>query len=452
MPTYQQHPSSFRDPSGFIFEAAGTIYRQINSSYADDYDLLIQSGLYKKLTENHLLISHEETEFKSPASPQPYKTLIPQFIPFITYPYEWCFEQLQDAALLTLKILRSAIDHGMILKDATPYNIQFLSGKPVLIDTLSFEKYDAQKPWIAYRQFCETFLYPLVTAKYTGLEVHRLFMAYPEGVPAAVVASALPAKARFSLSNWLHVFLPASMNKGKEQRETAFNKSKLLRIVDHLENIIKSLTARVVNTSIWDLYYEEEILNEQYLNRKKELVKAMMKEGDQNIIDLGCNRGLFSNLVATADRNIVAADDNAYSISKLYKEVRQNKNHIVPLCIDLMNPPGEAGFGNAERKAFYERMRFDLCLALALVHHLCIGRNVPFEKLASFLAKVAKSLIVEFIPKQDEKVQLLLSGRKDIFPNYDQEHFESAFNQYFIVEDCRTIEGSGRIVYRMKIK
>ena len=452
MPTHQQHPSSFRDPSGFVFETAGKVYRQVNSSYAPDYDLLIQSGLYKELTENHWLISHEETELKATASPHPYKTLIPQFIPFISYPYEWCFEQLQDAALLTLKILRNAIDHGMILKDATPYNIQFLSGKPVFIDTLSFEKYHPHKPWIAYRQFCETFLYPLLTTKYTGLEIHRLFMAYPEGIPAAVAASTLPAKARFSLGNWLHVFLPASVKKGKGKLETGFNKSKLLRIVDHLENVIKSLTSSVVNQSVWNLYYEEEILNEQYLNRKKELVKAMMKESDQNIIDLGCNRGLFSNLVANSDRNIVAADDNAYSISQLYKEVRQNKNHILPLCIDLMNPPGDAGFGNGERKAFYQRMRFDLCLSLALVHHICIGKNVPFEKLASFLARVATSLIIEFIPKQDEKVQLLLSGRKDIFPNYDQGHFESAFNENFIVEDCREIEGSGRIVYRMKIK
>jgi len=225
-----------------------------------------------------------------------------------------------------------------------------------------------------------------------------------------------------------------------------------LRIVDHLENVIKSLTSSVVNQSVWNLYYEEEILNEQYLNRKKELVKAMVKADDKNVIDLGCNRGLFSNLVANTNRNIVAADDNAYSISKLYKEVRQNENWILPLCIDLMNPPGDAGFGNAERKVFYQRMSFDLCLSLALVHHICIGKNVPFEKLAVFLSQVAKNLIIEFIPKQDEKVQLLLSGRKDIFPNYDQAHFESAFNQYFIFDDCREIEGSERIVYRMKIK
>ncbi len=452
MPSYQQHPSSFRDPSGFVFEAAGRLYRQINSSYAADYDLLMQSGLYKKLIETQLLISHEETEFKSSAATQPYKTIIPQFIPFISYPYEWCFEQLQDAALLTLKILRTAIDHGMILKDATPYNIQFVSGRPVFIDTLSFEKYDDHRPWIAYRQFCETFLYPLLTTKYSGLEIHRLFMAYPEGMPAAVVASALPAKARFRLSNWLHVFLPASVTKGKEQRESDFNKAKLLRIVDHLESTIKPLQSLVANKSIWDHYYEEEILHEQYLNRKKELVKAMMNADDKNVIDLGCNRGLFSNLIANTDRNIVAVDDNAYSISKLYEEARQNENRILPLCVDLMNPPGDAGFGNGERKAFYKRMKFDLCLSLALIHHICIGKNVPFENIAAFLSKVAKNLIIEFVPKEDEKVQLLLSGRKDIFPDYDRRHFESAFNQFFLFEDCREIEGSKRTVYRMKIK
>ena len=452
MPTYQQHPSSFRDPSGFVFEAAGKLYRQINSSYAENYELLMQSGLYKKLTEKGLLVSHEETDFNGSAAEDGYKTIIPQYIPFISYPYEWCFEQLQDAGLLSLEILRTAIDHEMILKDATPYNIQLLFGKPVFIDTLSFEKYDERKPWIAYRQFCECFLYPLLLASYTGLEVHRIFMAYPDGVPANAVAEALPLKSKFRLSNWLHVFLPASVKQTKEQAHTQFNKSKLCRIIDHLQSSVESLKLHTSNKSIWDRYYEEEILNEEYLIRKKNLIMGMVRKSDKNVLDLGCNRGLFSTLIAGTNRNIVAADDNAYSIAKLYKEVRQNNYRILPICVDIMHPAGAGGFGNKERKSFTERMRFDLCLCLALVHHLCVGKNVPFEMIAAFLSTMTDHLIIEFVSKEDEKVQLLLAGRKDIFAKYDQRNFEAAFSQFYLFEETMQIEGSKRIVYRMKTK
>ena len=452
MPTYQQHPSSFRDPSGFVFEAAGKLYRQINLSYAEHYDLLMQSGLYEHLVKQELLVSHVEINSNGSSPPGHYKTILPQFISFISYPYEWCFEQLQDAALLTLQILRSAIAHNMILKDATPYNVQFHFGKPVFIDTLSFEKYDEHQPWVAYRQFCETFLYPLVVSKYSGIEAHRLYLAYPDGMPAPTVAAALPAKARLKLTNWLHVFLPASVSTGNKQKQSSFNKVKLLRIIDHLEQAISALKPHSANKSVWDRYYEEEILNEQYLSRKKDLITAMVKDEDKNVIDLGCNRGLFSRLIASSDKHILAVDDNAYSISMLYRETKQNRTPILPLCVDLMQPPGDAGFGNSERKAFYRRIRFDLCICLALIHHLCISKNVPFEKLAEFLAQLADRLIIEFVPKEDEKALLLLSHRSDIFGNYNRQHFESSFSKYYLLENSKEIEGSARVIYQMKRK
>ena len=146
MPTHPQHPSSFRDPSGFIFEANGRLYRQVNRVYAEHYRLLMESGLYQALSNGKWLLPHVETNQNLTGSADFYTTILPQYIPFVSYPYEWCFEQLQDAALLTLQVTTMAMEHGMILKDATPYNVQFLAGNPVFIDTLSFEKYDNAKP------------------------------------------------------------------------------------------------------------------------------------------------------------------------------------------------------------------------------------------------------------------------------------------------------------------
>ena len=151
------HPSSYRDPSGFIFEKGGITYRQVNIVYKDDFDFFISSGCYTALTGKGLLIPHEIIHENLTGSDQYYLTLLPQKIDFISYPYEWSFDMLKDAALLTLQLLKEAITHGLILKDATPYNIQWHKGKLIFIDTLSFEKYKEAEPWIAYRQFCECF-------------------------------------------------------------------------------------------------------------------------------------------------------------------------------------------------------------------------------------------------------------------------------------------------------
>jgi hypothetical protein len=179
MADHTRHPASYKDPSGFIFQASGKFYRQVNKIYAGHYDLLTSSGLSSFLQEKKLLLPHEEVTENILHSDDWHLTLLPKQVPFTSYPYEWCFEQLKDAALLTLEIVKLSIDKGMILKDATPYNVQFINGKPVFIDTLSFEKYDPSLPWIAYRQFCESFLFPLLLSHYHKTSIQPYLNSYP---------------------------------------------------------------------------------------------------------------------------------------------------------------------------------------------------------------------------------------------------------------------------------
>ena len=161
MTNVARHPASFKDPAGFIFEANGKIYRQVNKVYGQQYQHLMESGLYNQLISSNQLITHSSINENLTGDEEWLLTLLPEQLSFVSYPYEWCFDQLKDAALLTLFILRTSLDKGMILKDATPFNVQFQKGKPLFIDTLSFDLYDETKPWVAYRQFCETFLFPL---------------------------------------------------------------------------------------------------------------------------------------------------------------------------------------------------------------------------------------------------------------------------------------------------
>ncbi|MBN8787990.1 MAG: hypothetical protein J0I84_12950, partial [Terrimonas sp.] len=170
MNNLKKHPSSFRDPSGFVFEYEGKLYRQVNKRYADDYDLLLSSGLYDELLKGGKLIAHQALQQNLTGSNDWYVTLLPEQIQFISYPYEWCFDQLKDAALLTLDILQISLKHVMVLKDATSFNVQFVNGKPIFIDTLSFEKYNDTEPWVAYRQFVECFIVPLVLSSYKSTD------------------------------------------------------------------------------------------------------------------------------------------------------------------------------------------------------------------------------------------------------------------------------------------
>ena len=194
MPERAQLGGSFRDPNGFVFVSEGTLYRQVNKSYQRHYDLLYSSGLYEALVSRHLLIAHDECDYLPHGNDQIYKVLRPLPVPFVSYPYEWCFSQLKDAALVTLDLQKRALAHNMVLKDASAYNIQFLDGKPLLIDTLSFETYEEGRAWVAYRQFCQHFLAPLVLMSQKDIRLSQLLRVYIDGIPLDLAASLLPKR------------------------------------------------------------------------------------------------------------------------------------------------------------------------------------------------------------------------------------------------------------------
>ena len=205
--------SSFRDPSGFLFYKNNLIYRQVNISYKENYDHLMESGLYKILINKKLLIPHREVDASSLSDRKSYKTIKPELIPFISYPYEWSFSQLKNAALTAIKIQKYSLDFGMSLKDCSAYNIQFFNGKPIFIDTLSFEKFKPNKPWIAYRQFCQHFLAPLALMSCKDIRLNQLFKIYIDGIPLDLASSLLPIKTYFKFFLLTHIHLHAKSQK-----------------------------------------------------------------------------------------------------------------------------------------------------------------------------------------------------------------------------------------------
>ncbi len=451
---------SFRDPSGFMFRRDGVLYRQVNKHYRIQYDVLVFSGLLESLWKQGLLVPSDEVDMPAENPELAYKILKPIELPFISYPYEWSFSQLKDAALTTLQIQKQAFEKGLALKDASAYNIQFYNGKAVLIDTLSFEPYQVGEPWVAYRQFCQHFLAPLALMALSDVRLLQLMRVYIDGIPLDLASKLLPGSTKFNLGLNLHIHTHAAAQlkyaddtSAKNKNRGQMNKNAFLGLIDSLESTIKGLAMKGVKTE-WADYYTATNYTEGSLNEKRELVGKFIDQASPNSLwDLGANTGFFSRVASDKGIYSVAFDIDPLAVEQAWLDVKAKKEkNLLPLVLDLTNPSPAIGWSNQERSSFLERGPVDCVMALALIHHLAISNNVPLVTLAEFFAAAGKWLIIEFVPKENSQVLRLLSTREDIFPEYNPEGFEKAFGTCFHQRSKEPIPGSKRLLYLLERK
>jgi len=449
-----RHPASYRDPSGFIFNYNGQVYRQVNQLYKRDFDKCLQSGLYEHLISSNKLISHQILAENLNQSGEWYTTLKPDNIPFIAYPYEWCFEMWKDAALLTLDITCEAIKYGMLLKDASAYNLQWHRGRMMFIDSLSFEVYDTSKPWIAYKQFCEHFLAPLALMHYLKTPIQNMFLGYANGIPVTVAKKFLPFRSKLNLHTFLHLHFHGKQQSKKQvgsQSTSPFSDSKLKNILSSLYNAINDFRFDD-QTGVWSEYYKEASTRINYLDIKKDIVLNWVeKMSIKTVIDLGANEGEFSETLSFRKIFTICVDFDHYSINKIYKKSKTlNNSFLYPILMDLTQPSPGIGVNNIERSSFIERTSMDLVLALALIHHLVIGKNLSFDDIAILFSNLGKNLIVEYIPKHDEMIQLMFKSKNDIYHWYNEEAFLNIFKKHYEVIENAEIGKSGRKLFLMQ--
>ena len=459
--TIERLAASFRDPSGFMFREDGQLYRQINQSYAADYALLMDSGLYQVLTSANLLIPHEEVEIPAPLPAQAERGIQPLELSFINYPYEWSFGQLKDAALATMDIQKRALARGMSLKDSSAYNMQFSlhEGKPVLIDSLSFERYQEGLPWVAYRQFCQHFLAPLALMALKDVRLGQLLQVYIDGVPLDLCSRLLPGKTKLNVGLLTHIHAHAAAQKrfadqGTQSAATQgrqMSKQSLLGLIDTLERTVKALNWEPVGTE-WADYTNDNNYSEAALQEKGRLVEGFLDQAEpESVWDLGANTGFFSRLASAREIPTIAFDIDPGAVERNYLLVRGlGESYLLPLLLDLTNPSPALGWHHRERDSLAARGPAGLILALALVHHLAIANNVPLVQIAAYFAELSPWLIIEFVPKSDSQVERLLASREDIFPDYTVAGFEAAFSQHYRVQDRAAIPGSERTLFLME--
>lgn len=450
---------SFRDPSGHLFRRDGILYRQINRQYQDEFSLLSSSGLYDELAREGMLIPHREVELSLAETSEASAVIQPEPLEFISYPYEWSFGQLKDAALLTLDIQRRALERGLTLRDASAYNVQFRGAEPVFIDTLSFGRNVEGRPWVAYRQFCEHFLAPLALMGATDVRCAQLLRHNLNGVPLDLASAMLPTRTYGRVGLLLHLHLHARVQRRFEgaragdavkRSNASMRKDALVRLISHLRSTVAGLTWRPAGTE-WAEYVSDNNYSEVAAGSKARTVREMLDAVQPAMVwDLGANTGQFSRVAAEVAQYVVSFDLDPAAVERNYRAARKERNRrVLPLVLDLTNPSSAQGWAHTERSSLEERGPADAVLALALVHHLAISNNVPLERIAAYLAQLGRALVIEFVPKSDSQVQRLLASREDIFPSYSQQGFEDAFRKCFEIRSAVNVEQSERRLYLM---
>lgn len=459
--TENRHASSFRDPSGNILIEDGIILRKINPVYFPQYHSLTDSGFYKKLFDSKLLIPHTEVSTNDSAI-----IIKPETIPFFSYPYEWSFTQYKHAALHTLKLQKYALQNGYTLKDATAFNVTFHKGSPVFVDSLSFDFYKEGEPWRAYKQFLMHFFAPLLLAKYYGNDMLKLMELYLDGVPLDKVAKQLPFKARLSPVVYTNIYLTAKYDAkfsntvagSAKEKEVRISKESQIKILDSLYNHIKDL--ELVEKTQWKDYYDFTNYDAQAFEYKKEVVKKWYGfVNASKLVDLGGNDGTFSRVLKDVATEILVTDIDPNAVDQNYRQVLKNKEtNILPLVSDLLNPAPGIGLNNTERSPLLERIKnnkYDVTLALALIHHISLTGNVPFDMSAKLFASLTPYLIIEFPDREDSWVNFLLKSKRefeDYFDSFNKANFEKEYSTYFDVMESQSIPNTQRTMYLLKRK
>ena len=448
------HQASFRDPSGYVFYDNGVLRRVINPIYFKQYQALKNTGVFKTLIKNELLIPHEETSVSEEKI-----ILTPEEIPFITNPYEWSFNQYKQAALTTLKIHKYLLTKGFILKDASAYNVTFHKGKPVFIDTLSFDFYEENTPWRAYKQFVTHFLGPLVLAKYHGTDIFKMMQTHIDGIPVKLIASLLPKKTKFNGILYTNIHLLAKMERKHsedykaETKVAKLSKQAQLNIVETLFNYIRKI--KLNEATEWGNYYDKTNYDTDAFEAKKQLInKWVLPLEPKRLIDVGGNDGTFARTVSSDIKHVIVTDIDSNAVDYNQQQIQQNnEQNMLAFVSDILQPSPGIGFNNTERNSLIERLKQyapDVTMALALIHHITLSGNVPFEKSASFFASFSKQLIIEFPKREDSWVTSLLVRKREFinhFDFYNLKAFETGYSKYFNLEKKEEIKGTNRVLY-----
>ncbi len=441
-------PGSFRDHDGRVFVTPDGVYRVLSADGLRDWEALAATALWRELQEDGLVVATEPVDVDAPPdllATDAAGVLHHERVPFISYPYEWPFSMLKDAALLQLELNRRTLREDLTLKDASPYNVQWRGSAPVFVDVGSFEPLRPGEPWAGYRQFCMLFLYPLMLQAYKDLPFHAALRGSLDGI-APHDARAVLAGERFRKGVLSNVLVHARMETRyagvagrdvkRELRRAGFDKELLDATLRKLKKLVQGLDWKPGETA-WTGYGQENTYDDDAAGRKARFVReAAARRRVALAWDVGCNDGAYSHIAAEHAELVVAFDADHATVDGLYRRLREERRtDILALVMSVTDPSPDLGWRGLERASLERRGTPELALCLAVVHHVCITGNVPVRELLDWLRSLDAMLVIEFPDRSDPMVGRLLSGKRDgANPDYDKVAFERALEERFQID------------------
>lgn len=455
-------PGSFRDPSNLVFHADGRVLRGLRGDAVDDWHALAAAPFFQSLQQQGKLCRtwpvQRDSTLSADAQGWPV-VLEHERVPFVSYPYEWCFSMLRDAAMLHLEVLLAALDDGMTTKDGSAYNVQWRGAAPTFIDIGSFESVRAGEPWAGYRQFCQTMLYPLMLQAHCGLSFQPWMRAQVDGIEAVQIRHLFNGARRLKAGVFKHIHLHEALQARytrsttesvrADLRSAGFSAELVVAAVRGLQRLVRRLEWTPPR-SHWTEYQGSCTYSAGDRQTKAAFVaEALAHRRPDLTLDLGANDGTYSRLAARHAQYVVAVEFDEAVVECLYRELRaEGERRVLPLVMDLANPSPGIGWRGKERAAFTDRARADLVLALALVHHLAIGRNVPLAEVIDFLAGAGRSVVVEFIDPTDPMASHLLANKpQGMFPDYRRDEFERLLAERMTIVRRQELPSGTRAMY-----
>lgn len=449
---------SFRDPDARVAYLNDSVYRIVYPNGFRKFELIKKVLQIKSIAEyliDTVEIDKEELRLLELENDENVKVFKHKKIDYISYPYEWSFHRLKDAALHHLNLHINLLKNDATLIDAYSYNIQFNNYSPIFIDLMSIKEYSEGEFWTGHKQFCESFLNPLVLKSKLGINYNNWFKGNLEGIDTGELSKLLKFRHMFSWNIFYNIFLLNYFEKKyKKSGDLKITKNKKLKknyylsILTNLVNFIQSLKPKK-EASVWGEYSRDNTYNEEERKNKYDFISNYFNKIKSNkVLDLGCNNGEYSKLALNSGcKSVIGLDYDLNAIDEAYLISKKEKLNFLPLYFDVSNPSSNIGWYQKERKGFMERLNFDSVMALAFEHHLAIAKNIPLEDVVKWITSLAPKGIIEFVPKNDSTIQSMIKLKGDIFPNYNLENFKKLLSNTARITSEKTVSKSGRTLF-----